>query len=149
IAYLALVYNLLHPWYLKDIMQRAKSDPNAFISIDYICFWNLVYIDMMGIVVFLVWIKMFKYISFNKTMMQFSTTLRRCAKDLFGFAVMFFIVFLAYAQLGLLIFGSSHPDFRAFSVSVITLMRMFLGDFEYNLIEEANQILGPIYFLTY
>ena len=62
---------------------------------------------------------------------------------------MFFIVFLAYAQLGLLIFGSSHPDFRAFGVSVITLMRMFLGDFEYNLIEEANQILGPIYFLTY
>lgn len=62
---------------------------------------------------------------------------------------MFFIVFLAYAQLGLLIFGTSHPDFREFGISVITLMRMFLGDFEYQLIEEANHILGPIYFLTY
>lgn len=26
---------------------------------------------------------------------------------------------------------------------------MFLGDFEYELIEEANHILGPIYFLSY
>lgn len=62
---------------------------------------------------------------------------------------MFFIVFLAYAQLGLLLFGASHPDFRDFGTSVITLMRMFLGDFEYQLIEEANYFLGPVYFITY
>ncbi|KNC20607.1 hypothetical protein FF38_00431 [Lucilia cuprina] len=148
-SYLSLIYNLMHPWYISDIIKKTQAKPHEFVSIDYICYWNLLYIDMMGICVFLVWIKIFKYISFNKTMWQFSTTLKRCAKDLFGFAVMFFIVFLAYAQLGLLIFGSSHPDFRRFSVSVITLMRMFLGDFEYQLIEEANHVLGPIYFLTY
>ena len=44
----------------------------------------------------------FKYISFNKTMTQLSSTLSRCAKDLAGFAVMFFIIFLAFAQLGYL-----------------------------------------------
>lgn len=82
IAYLALIYNLVHPLYVKDIMRRAKSNFDEFISIDFICFWNLVYIDIMGIVVFLVWIKMFKYISFNKTMLQFSTTLRRVNKSL-------------------------------------------------------------------
>ncbi|XP_065358834.1 polycystin-2-like protein 2 [Calliphora vicina] len=149
LSYLSLIYNLLHPWYMSDILNQIKAKSYEFVSIDYICYWNLLYIDMMGICVFLVWIKIFKYISFNKTMLQFSTTLKRCAKDLFGFAVMFFIVFLAYAQLGLLIFGSSHPDFREFGVSVITLMRMFLGDFDYQLIEEANHVLGPIYFLTY
>lgn len=26
---------------------------------------------------------------------------------------------------------------------------MILGDFQYNLIEQANRVLGPIYFLTY
>ncbi|KAM7361435.1 polycystic kidney disease 2 [Cochliomyia hominivorax] len=148
-SYLSLVYNLIHPWYMSDILKKAKNNPQKMVSIDQICYWNLLYIDMMGVCVFLVWIKIFKYIGFNKTMLQFSTTLKRCAKDLFVFAVMFFIVFLAYAQLGLLIFGSSHPDFREFTISVITLMRMFLGDFEYQLIEEANHILGPIYFLTY
>uniref|UniRef100_A0A1I8MDB2 Polycystin cation channel n=1 Tax=Musca domestica TaxID=7370 RepID=A0A1I8MDB2_MUSDO len=148
-SYLSLIYNMFHHKYLNGILEKSKENPNHFWSIDKICFWNLLYIDMMGICVFLVWIKIFKYISINKTMLQFSTTLKRCAKDLCGFAVMFFIVFLAYAQLGLLIFGTSHPDFREFGISIITLMRMFLGDFEYELIEEANHILGPIYFLSY
>lgn len=62
---------------------------------------------------------------------------------------MFMIVFLAYAQLGCLLFGATHPDFRDMATSVITLMRMFLGDFEYKLLEQANYVLGPIYFISY
>lgn len=62
---------------------------------------------------------------------------------------MFGIVFLAYAQLGLLLFGTKHPDFRNFVTSILTMIRMILGDFQYNLIEDANRVLGPIYFLTY
>uniref|UniRef100_A0A1I8P7Z4 Polycystin cation channel PKD1/PKD2 domain-containing protein n=1 Tax=Stomoxys calcitrans TaxID=35570 RepID=A0A1I8P7Z4_STOCA len=148
-SYISFAYNIIHPIYMKKIVQKSNNDPNTFWSIDKICFWNLLYVDMMAVCVFLVWIKIFKYISINKTMLQFSITLKKCAKDLFGFAVMFFIVFLAYAQLGLLIFGTSHPDFRSFGISVVTLMRMFLGDFEYELIEKSNHILGPIYFLSY
>lgn len=66
-----------------------------------------------------------------------------------GFSLMFGIVFLAYAQLGLLLFGTKHPDFRNFLTSILTMIRMILGDFQYNLIEQANRVLGPIYFLTY
>lgn len=62
---------------------------------------------------------------------------------------MFMIVFLAYAQLGCLLFGTSHPDFKDMITSIITLMRMFLGDFDYNMLERANYILGPIYFVSY
>lgn len=38
-------------------------------------------------------------------MTQLSSTLARCAKDILGFAVMFFLVFFAYAQLGYLLSG--------------------------------------------
>ncbi|XP_037884726.1 polycystin-2 [Glossina fuscipes] len=149
LAYFSFFYNLVQPMLLNRSIDAAQKDDTRFHSIDNLCYWNTIYIDAMGISVFLIWIKIFKFIGFNKTMLQFSTTLGRCSKDLFGFAVMFFIVFLAYAQLGLLLFGASHPDFRDFGTSVITLMRMFLGDFEYQLIEEANYFLGPIYFITY
>lgn len=47
-------------------------------------------------------------------MTQLSSTLSRCAKDIIGFAVMFFIVFFAYAQLGYLVFGSQVEDFSTF-----------------------------------
>ena len=60
----------------------------------------------VAICVFFSWVKLFKYISFNKTMTQLASTLARCAGDVAGFAVMFFIVFFAFAQLGYMIFGS-------------------------------------------
>ena len=30
-----------------------------------------------------------------------------------------------------------------------TQLRIILGDFDYNAIERANRVLGPIYFFTY
>lgn len=59
-------------------------------------------------------LQIFKYISFNKTMTQLSSTLARCAKDILGFAIMFFIVFFAYAQLGYLLFGTQVENFSTF-----------------------------------
>ena len=57
-------------------------------------------------------LQIFKYISFNKTMTQLSSTLNRCSKDLAGFAIMFFIVFFAFAELAYFIFGTQIEDFK-------------------------------------
>ncbi len=51
-------------------------------------------------------------------MTQLSTTLSRCAKDVLGFSVMFMIVFMAYAQLGYLLFGAMIDDYKTFAISV-------------------------------
>ncbi|XP_017065358.2 uncharacterized protein LOC108104034 [Drosophila eugracilis] len=147
-CYLALMYNIWHTFKVRSLTAKAEVEL-TYQSLDVLCFWNIIYVDMMAILAFLVWIKIFKFISFNKTLVQFTTTLKRCSKDLAGFSLMFGIVFLAYAQLGLLLFGTKHPDFRNFITSILTMIRMILGDFQYNLIEQANRVLGPIYFLTY
>lgn len=65
--------------------------------------------------------QLFKFINFNKTMNQLSTTMSRCAKDLMGFAIMFFIVFLAYAQLAYLVFGTQVSDFSTFQACMWVL----------------------------
>ena len=51
-------------------------------------------------------------------MTQLQSTLARCAKDIAGFAVMFFIIFLAYAQWGYLIFGTQVKDFSTYMNSM-------------------------------
>jgi polycystin 2 len=81
-----------------------------------------------------------------------------------GFGVMFFTVFFAFAQLGFLLFGTQVPltckkqvmivfdqveDFSSFSNAIFTLLRTILGDFNFNEIEQANRVLGPIFFLSY
>jgi polycystin 2 len=51
-------------------------------------------------------------------MTQLSSTLSASAKDLVGFAIMFFIIFLSFAQLGYLIFGTQVTDFNSFSTAM-------------------------------
>lgn len=82
-------------------------------------------------------------------MIQFGNTLKKCGKDILSFAFMFFIIFVSYAQLGYILFGTQLEDFRTFRDSMFTLLRTILGDFDYLAIEKANRLVGPIYFLTY
>lgn len=56
-------------------------------------------------------------------MSQLSGTMSRCAKDLVGFAIMFFIIFLAYAQLAYLVFGTQVNDFSTFQASMYVIQR--------------------------
>ncbi len=71
------------------------------------------------------------------------------AKDVAGFGVMFCIVFMAFAQLGYLLFGTQVKDFSQFSDAIFTLLRTILGDFDFHAIEQANRFLGPAFFLSY
>lgn len=66
-----------------------------------------------------------------------------------GFGFMFLIVFIAFAQLGYILFGTENENFRTYGDSILTLLRAVLGDFDYLAIEKANRVLGPIFFVTY
>ncbi|XP_015781741.1 polycystic kidney disease 2-like 1 protein isoform X2 [Tetranychus urticae] len=116
---------------------------------DTLGFWSMQFVNMLALLTFIVWVKVFKYISFNKTMSQLSSTLSRCSKDIAGFGVMFFIVFFAFAQLGYLLFGTQVKDYSSFGTAVFTLLRLILGDFNFQELEAANRVLGPFFFLSY
>ncbi|XP_066132876.1 polycystin-2-like protein 2 [Saccopteryx bilineata] len=115
----------------------------------FLAYWIIYYNNIIAITFFFAWIKIIKFIGFNKTMFQLSSTLSRCIKDIAGFAIMFFIIFFAYAQLGFLVFGSQVEDFSTFQNSILTQFRIILGDFNFAGIQQANRILGPIYFITF
>ena len=116
---------------------------------DTLGFWSAQFNNVLALLTFIVWVKVFKYISFNKTMSQLSSTLSRCSKDIAGFGVMFFIVFFAFAQLGYLLFGTQVKDYSSFGTAVFTLLRLILGDFNFYDLEAANRVLGPVFFLSY
>uniref|UniRef100_A0A674IRU6 Polycystin-2 n=1 Tax=Terrapene triunguis TaxID=2587831 RepID=A0A674IRU6_9SAUR len=131
------------------LLKKQLEDQNAFPNFEPLAYWQIQFNNIAAVTVFFVWIKLFKFVSFNRTMNQLSTTMSRCAKDVIGFAIMFFIIFLAYAQLAYLVFGTQVDDFSTFQECVFTQFRIILGDFNFTEIEEANRILGPIYFTTF
>ncbi|UJR37362.1 hypothetical protein I4U23_030070 [Adineta vaga] len=149
ISYICIAFNIYRQVKVSEILDELLDNENTFADFEFLSYWQLQFNNVIAFTVFLAWIKIFKYVSFNKTMTQLSTTLSRCAKDVLGFSVMFMIVFLAYAQLGYLLFGSMVEDYKTFSASIFTLFRIILGDFDFDAILNAHRILGPIFFLTY
>ncbi|XP_074619746.1 polycystin-2-like protein 1 [Acropora palmata] len=149
LGYVAIVFNLYRTVTVSELLKGLLANNKQYANFDSLGFWQTQFNNMVAIAVFFAWIKVFKYISFNKTMTQLSATLNNCAKDVGGFAVMFFIIFLAYAQLGYLVFGTQVRDFSTFADAIFTLFRIILGDFDFHALEAANRVLGPIFFITY
>ena len=114
----AFSFNIYRQVKVNEMLDSLISNDNIYIDFNFLCYWSVQYNNAMAFMVFLAWVKIFKYVSFNKVMTQLSLTLSRCAKDVSGFAVMFFIVFLAYAQLGFLCFGTQVYDFSTFAHSM-------------------------------
>ncbi|XP_045137075.1 polycystin-2-like isoform X3 [Portunus trituberculatus] len=149
ISLLCIGFNVFCFFTISSKLQELLEDPNIFADFEFLGYWQIQFNNAVAVCVFFAWFKLFKYISFNKTMTQLSSTLSRCAMDIAGFAIMFFIVFFAFAQLGYLLFGTQVRDFRKFIDAVFTLLRTILGDFNFHEIEEANRVLGPIFFICY
>ncbi|XP_008568826.1 PREDICTED: polycystic kidney disease 2-like 1 protein isoform X2 [Galeopterus variegatus] len=149
LSIVAVGFHIFRTLEVNRLMGKLLQQPNTYADFEFLAFWQTQYNNMNAVNLFFAWIKIFKYISFNKTMTQLSSTLARCAKDILGFAVMFFIVFFAYAQLGYLLFGTQVENFSTFIKCIFTQFRIILGDFDYNAIDNANRILGPVYFVTY
>ncbi|XP_008572478.1 PREDICTED: polycystin-2 [Galeopterus variegatus] len=110
-----------------DVLLQFLEDQNTFPNFEHLAYWQIQFNNIAAVTVFFVWIKLFKFINFNRTMSQLSTTMSRCAKDLFGFAIMFFIIFLAYAQLAYLVFGTQVDDFSTFQECILLVTNMFLA----------------------
>eukprot|EP01135_Chromosphaera_perkinsii_P004899 Nk52_evm4s304 gene=Nk52_evmTU4s304 len=149
IAIVAVVFSLYRLIEVDRLLTGILAEPDKHSNFEDLAFWEVQYTNMIAFNVFIGWVKLFKYVSFNPTMNQLSCTLKSSAKDIFGFAIMFFIIFFAYAQLGYLVFGSQLDDFKTFGDSVFTLFRIILGDFDFKAIQDANRVLGPIFFITY
>uniref|UniRef100_A0A5F8GGN5 Polycystin 2 like 1, transient receptor potential cation channel n=1 Tax=Monodelphis domestica TaxID=13616 RepID=A0A5F8GGN5_MONDO len=149
LSIVAVGFHVFRTLEVNRLMGHLLQRPSDYADFEFLAFWQTQYNNMNAVNLFFAWIKIFKYISFNKTMTQLSSTLARCAKDILGFAVMFFIVFFAYAQLGFLLFGTQVENFSTFVKCIFTQFRIILGDFDYNAIDKANRVLGPAYFVTY
>ncbi|KFO75138.1 Polycystin-2, partial [Cuculus canorus] len=130
------------------LLKKLLEDQNSFPNFEPLAYWQVQFNNIAAVTVFFVWIKLFKFVNFNRTMSQLSTTMSRCVKDVIGFTIMCFIIFLAYAQLAYLVFGTQIDDFSTFQGCIFTQFRIILGDFNFTEVEEANRILGPIYFTT-
>ena len=144
-----LSFNIFLMFRVETMLQSLLAEPEKFADFTYLAATSQAFQKLAAFTVFLGVIKIFKYISFNKTMSQLAGTLKRSGPDIGAFSIMFFIVFMAFAQFAFLMFGTKVKDFSTIINASYTQFRLILGDFNFPAIEDANPFFGPIYFILY
>lgn len=149
VCYVCFIFNIYRMVKVDSVIDALLEESETFPEFDALSGYQKMFDNAIAITAFLCWVKIFKYVSFNKTMSQLSSTLSRCTYDILGFLVMFYIVFFAYAQLGYLMFGANVEDYSSFSETMFTLFRIILGDFDFVALYDASGTIGAMYFLSY
>lgn len=149
VCYICMIFNIYRVAKVNAVIDSLLVDNETFPEFDALSGYQKMFDNAIAVTAFLCWVKIFKYVSFNKTMSQLSSTLSRCTYDILGFMVMFYIVFFAYVQLGYLMFGANVSDYSSFTETGFTLFRIILGDFDFVALYDASGTMGALYFLSY
>ncbi len=80
---------------------------------------------------------------------MFGLTMSTASAGIICFSVMFAVMFFAFGQMGNLLFGHSVYMYSSMITTMETLFAMMLGSFEFEPLRQTNEILGPIFFLSY
>ena len=135
--------------FTKRALKAMEDNHGGFVSFHYTAFLDEWLKCIMGIIVFLSFLKMFRLLRFNRRMSMLQQVLKRCFSQLISFMVMFALAFLAFALLACLVFGQSMEGFGTFLRSCASLMDTLLGKFTLKEMSKANRIIGPIFFYSY
>lgn len=135
--------------FTNDALRDMNNDHSGFVSFHYTAFLDEWLKCIMGIIVFLSFLKLFRLLRFNRRMSLLQQVLKRCFTSLMSFMLMFALAFLAFALLATLVFGQAMEGFGTFLRSCASLMDTILGKFTLKEMTAANRIIGPIFFYSY
>lgn len=77
LAFCSAVLSFYLPYALRLYIQENEARETEYFGMDKLSMCHLIYSNTTAALLFFVWVKAFKYIGFNKTMLQFTTTLRK------------------------------------------------------------------------
>ncbi|XP_078662108.1 uncharacterized protein LOC144906058 [Branchiostoma floridae x Branchiostoma belcheri] len=110
---------------------------------------NLVYGWFLSFLTFVSMLKLLRLLRFNPFLAKLASVFRAMAKEFLVFIIYFFIILSAFGASAYLTFGLIMKEYTTVTNSLSTLFQMSLGMFHFNELQEANPILGPIYFFGF
>ncbi|XP_078662102.1 polycystin-1-like protein 2 [Branchiostoma floridae x Branchiostoma belcheri] len=110
---------------------------------------NLVYGWFLSFLTFVSMLKLLRLLRFNPFLAKLASVFRAMAEEFLVFIIYFFIILSAFGAYTYLTFGLIMKEYTTVTNSLSTLFQMSLGSFNFHELQEANPILGPIYFFGF
>lgn len=126
-----------------------RPSPSTFSEFRYMGELTFQSLNLTAFNCILTYLKMFKYLQFSTRLSQLTRTITEAADDLVGFLFMFLLIFMAYAFSFHMAFGMDIANFSDFLNAFYSLFLIILGDFDFTALRLANDLLGPLLFISY
>ncbi|XP_071328687.1 polycystin-1-like protein 2 [Trachinotus anak] len=102
--------------------------------------------SLIAFVVLLATIKLWHLLRLNPKMNMITATLQRAWTDISGFLLIILILFIAYAFVCNLIYGWKLSSYKTLADSLITIINLQIGMFNYDEVFDYNLLLGGLLF---
>ena len=122
---------------------------DAFVDVRGAARWLSMSNNINSFNAFLTWMMVFKFLYFIPQFRMLIMVLQKASGRVQGFLCITAITLFACSQAFMLIFGGRIFAFRNLTQSLFSLLRMLLGDFDFEALRLAQPVLGPIMFTVF
>ncbi|KAK2571916.1 Polycystin-2 [Acropora cervicornis] len=145
-SFLVVIFYVVKSKAVLNSTIKVKDNPFVSVSFRDAVLWNDAENVMLAITVFITTVKMLRMIRFNQHIRILMSSFRESGGLLLSYSIIFIIIFLAYAQLGMLILGSHMREYSSFSNALVTEFLMCLGSkMSLQDLTRVNRVLGPLF----
>nr|XP_033797153.1 polycystic kidney disease protein 1-like 3 [Geotrypetes seraphini] len=131
----------------RDV-QKYQQNRDRFVSFYETATIESAYIYLMAFLVSLVTIKLWSLLQLNSMLHLITMTLRRVWQELSGFLFTFLLLLIAYSVTCNLVFGWSVSHYKTFMNSVVTIVSLWIGIFNYDEVLNLDPLLGSLLITT-
>lgn len=128
LAGFVIYLNRLNDTYNMKELIRNLDNSNSYFRLQAFSYWNDLYQLCLGVCTFLGTLKLLKLLRFNRRIGIFLKSIKLSFEDLFGFSVLFVIVWFSFVQLFFLIFHANESYFSSIIKTVQTCFKMMIGN---------------------
>jgi hypothetical protein len=132
-----------------NTMDDPWGEESEFVHFYSIGYWIRVTMYANAFNASLTWIKLFKYLNYFPNMRIMTSTLKVAIRPLLSFSLVVMVVLTGSGQGFFLSFGLDVEEYRSFFLSIVALLRMAVGDFDYVQLENSHSVVGPAMFWIY
>ena len=145
-SFLVVVFYVIKSKKVLNSAIKVKENPFASVSFGDAISWNHAENAVLAIAVFIVTVKLLRMIRFNPHISMLMSSFRVSRRLLFSYSIIFTIIFLSYAQFGLLAFGSDIQRYSTFQRILYSEFLMCLGGkMDLAELKRANRVIGPLF----
>ena len=145
-----IVLSIFRRYHTSRLVNKVHDNPFKTTSFHYAVIWSEVETILIAVLVFIITIKLLKILKFNEQISTLASSMKHSFKNLTSYAIVFLVVFFAFAQVAYLVFGATVQSYSSITGTMRAQFAMFIGGpLSYFELKASNRILGPLFFFTF